>query len=125
MKAWREQMKPLQGSNVVEYHRTFSYLADSFGFSLVDELEPKPGIPPSAGHIRELVPRLKAMNVKLILIEPFHERKTPTFVAQQTGAKVVMIPSTVGGVPGTDDYISFMDTIVTRLVQAYASHGGL
>ena len=116
--AWREQMKPLRGANVVEYHQTFAYLADSFQFSLVDELEPKPGIPPSAGHIRKLVPRMKAMNVTLILIEPFHERKTPTFVAQQTGAKVVMIPSTVGGAPGMDDYISLIDTIVSRLIQA-------
>ena len=120
MITWREQMKPLRGSNVVEYHRTFAYLADSFGFSLVDELEPKPGIPPSAGHISELVPRMNAMNVTLILIEPFHERKTPTLIAQKTGAKVAMIPSTVGGVPGTDDYISLLDTIVSRLVQAYA-----
>tara|TARA_B100000315_G_C14572257_1_gene586187 strand:- start:1091 stop:2005 length:915 start_codon:yes stop_codon:yes gene_type:complete len=120
---WQKQMKPLQNINVIEYHRTFAYLAESFGFNLVvgDELEPKPGIPPSATHIRKLIPRINTMNVKLILIEPFHERKTPTFVAQRTPAKVVVIPSTVGGVPRTDDYISLIDTIVSRLVAAYTS----
>ena len=115
---WKHQMKPLRDINAVEYHRTFTYLADSFEFSLVDALEPKPGIPPSARYIRELVPRMKAMNVKLILIEPFHEQKTPTFVAQQSGATLAVIPSTIGGVPGTDDYISLIDTIVSRLVEA-------
>ena len=118
---WKHRMKPLRDINVVQYHRTFIYLADSFEFSLVDELEPKPGIPPSARHIRELVPRMKAMNVKLIIIEPFHERKTPTFFAQQSGATLAVIPSTIGGVPGTDDYISLIDTIVSRLLEA-ASH---
>tara|TARA_B100001971_G_C18241050_1_gene570950 strand:- start:940 stop:1905 length:966 start_codon:yes stop_codon:yes gene_type:complete len=120
---WQKQMKPLRNVNVIEYHQTFAYLAKSFGLGLVgDELEPKPGIPPSAAHIRKLIPRMNAMDVKLLLIEPFHERKTPTFIAQQTKAKVVIIPSTIGGVPGTDDYISLIDTIVSRLVLAYASH---
>ncbi len=118
MRQWQSTMKPLQGAHVVEYHQTFAYLADSFGFSLMDELEPKPGIPPSAGHIRDLVPRMQSMNARLILIEPFHERKTPTFVARQTGAHVVVLPGTIGGVPGTDDYISLIDTIVSRLVEA-------
>ena len=118
MLEWHEHMEPLQGMNIVEYHRTFIYLAEAFGFRLVDELEPRPGIPPSVRHFRELIPRMQSLDVKLILIEPFHEQKTPDFVSQETGAKVVLLPSATGGVPGTDTYIDLIDTIVLRLVQA-------
>src|SRR6266542_3386433 len=77
---WEKQVAPLRGTKAISYHKSFSYLAQRFGFQVVNTIEPKPGIPPSASHVRDLVEQLKNEVVKLILVEPNHERKTPMFV---------------------------------------------
>jgi len=115
---WQKQMAPLRGAKVVTYHKSFSYLAERFGFQVVNTIEPKPGIPPSASHVSNLVAQMKAEGVKLILLEPNKERKTPTFLSQETGAKVAFIPSMVGGAKEAGDYLSFFDYIVRTLIEA-------
>lgn len=113
---WQKQMAPLRGTKVVTYHRSYSYLAERFGLRVLNTIEPKPGIPPSASHARDLITQMKAEGVKLILMEPNRERKTPAFLAQQTGARVVMIPSMVGGSKEAGDYLALFDHIVKTLL---------
>ncbi len=115
---WQKQMAPLRGTKVVTYHKSFSYLAERFGLRVVNTIEPKPGIPPSASHVRDLVAQMKAEGVKLILLEPNKERKTPTFLSQETGAKVVLIPSMVGGAKEAGDYPSLFDFIAKTVLEA-------
>jgi len=115
---WQKQMAPLRGTKVVTYHKSFSYLAERFGLQVVNTIEPKPGIPPSASHVSNLVAQMKGEGVKLILLEPNKERKTPTFLSQETGAKVAFIPSMVGGAKEAGDYLSFFDYIVRTLIEA-------
>jgi zinc/manganese transport system substrate-binding protein len=118
---WQKQMTPLHGTKVVTYHKSFSYLAERFGLRVVNTIEPKPGIPPSASHVRDLVAQMKAEGATLILVEPNRERKTPAFLSQETGAKVVLIPSMVGGTKEAGDYPSFFDYIVKSLIDATGS----
>lgn len=113
---WQKQMAPLRGTKVVTYHKSYSYLAERFGLRVVNTIEPKPGIPPSAAHVRDLVVQMKAEGVKLILLEPNRERKTPTFLAQETGAKVVLVLSMVGGSKEAGDYLALFDHIVKTLL---------
>ena len=47
--------KSLKGRMFIAYHKYFEYMANEFGFQLVGYVEPKPGIPPSAGHIERSV----------------------------------------------------------------------
>ena len=109
---------PLRGTKVVSYHRSYSYLAERFGLRVVNTIEPKPGIPPSAAHVRDLVAQMKAEGVALILMEPNRERKTPAFLAQETGAKVVVVPSMVGGSKEAGDYPTLFDSIVKTVLEA-------
>jgi zinc/manganese transport system substrate-binding protein len=115
---WQKQMAGLKGAKTISYHKSFSYLAQRFGFQVVNTIEPKPGIPPSPSHVRDLVDQMKNEGVKLILVEPNHERKTPMFVAQETGAKVALVPSMVGGTKEAADYFALFESIVKTMLDA-------
>lgn len=99
MAAWAKLAEPLRGVKVITYHKSFDYLAARYGFEIVDQIEPKPGLEPTATHISTLIPKAKAAGVKLVMMEPNRARKTPQFVADSIGAKLVVCPGLVGGSP--------------------------
>jgi len=115
---WQKTLEPFRGTKIVTYHKTFSYFANRFNLNVAGTLEPKPGIPPSPTHINSLIPMMKNEGVKLILIEPFRERKTPEFAASQTGAKIVVFPIMVGGQKEVEDYLSIFDYTINQIVSA-------
>ncbi len=115
---WMATMRPRAGQKVVTYHRSWSYFVHRFGLVVVEELEPKPGIPPSPGHVADVVKRVKAEGVKVLLMEPFYSRKAPELVAAETGITVVECANSVGGQPEATDYVAMIDNIVTRLSTA-------
>ncbi len=112
---------PLRGEKFVAYHTTWSYLANRYGFRIIGYLEPKPGIPPSASHLADLIVRMRQEKVKVIIKEPFYENRIPNMVAQRTGAKVVEICPTVGGEPDTETYPKLLRHILNKLVNAVQS----
>jgi zinc/manganese transport system substrate-binding protein len=109
---------PLRGEKFIAYHTTWSYLANRYGFKIVGYLEPKPGIPPSASHLADLILLMRREQVKVILKEPFYENRLPNMVAQRTGAKVVEVCPSVGGEPGTETYPKLLRHILSKLVNA-------
>jgi ABC-type Zn uptake system ZnuABC Zn-binding protein ZnuA len=115
---WAATMEPLRGTSIVTYHKSWSYLARRFGLDVVDQLEPKPGIPPAPGHIAQVIRECTSSKVKVILQEPFYSQNAAKTVAARTGAKVVIAPLTVGSDPAAKDYFSLMDTVVSRLAAA-------
>lgn len=115
--AWQKTLASARGIKVVTYHKDFDYFAERFGLKVTGALEPKPGIPPSPTHIAQLVPKMKAEGVRLILVETYRERETPDFVADKTGARVVPLPVMPGG-QEAPDYVSLIDYIVRRIAEA-------
>jgi zinc/manganese transport system substrate-binding protein len=105
----------LKRKRFVAYHRLFEYLAGEFGFQLVGYVEAKPGIPPSAGHIEALVESMKASRPDAIITTNFYPKHESESIAAKTGVKLVYLPGDVGGMPGTGDYLSFMDKILAAL----------
>lgn len=116
--AWMKQLEPFKGTKVVTYHKSFDYLLKRFGFELVGTLEPRPGLEPSPTHISGLIPRMKSDGVKLVIIETFRPRRTPERVANDAGAKLLVLPSSVGGVPQTKDYFGLLDYDVAQIAKA-------
>jgi zinc/manganese transport system substrate-binding protein len=106
---------PLQGRKYVAYHKYFEYLADEFGFRFIGYLEPKPGIPPSAGHIESLIETMKKEKPSAILVTPAYGMQEAESLSAKTGVKVIVLPHDVGSMPGTDDLISFWDKVITSL----------
>jgi zinc/manganese transport system substrate-binding protein len=115
---WTKVLAPYRGTKVVTYHKSLTYLLDRFGLELAGTIEPKPGIEPSASYINGLIPRLKSQATKLILVEPFRPRKTPTSVAQAIGAKLLLVPASVNGHEKVKDYISLFDYDVAQIATA-------
>ncbi len=115
---WTKALEPFQGAKVVTYHKSFDYLLNHFGLELVSTIEPKPGIEPSATHIRTLIPKIKESGVKLIVVETFRSRRTADFIGKETGVRVLFLPSSVGANPQVRDYFSLLDYDVSQIVAA-------
>ena len=118
---WRNTLAPYRGANVVTYHKDFVYLAERFGLNVVDELEPKPGIAPSPAHLAQVIGKMKSSNAKVILVQPFQNRRTAETVARQTGAVVLDAPQQPGAVKSTTTYFDMMDNLVNGLAGALRS----
>jgi zinc/manganese transport system substrate-binding protein len=118
-KRWLAQMAPFRGAKIVTYHNSWPNFAKHFGLDVIGYVEPKPGVPPSPSHSFELVNLMKAQGVKVIAMEPYFDTKTPQFIADKTGARVVILYPSVGGTKtGTDDYFQLFDTNIANLAKA-------
>lgn len=115
---WKKQLAPFKGALVTTYHRSWVYFMSRFGLKEFGTIEPKPGIPPSQGHVNDLVRGMKESKVPVMLIENFRSRRYPDLIASQTGAKAVYVPLAVGAEPGADTYFKLFDTIVGRMAAA-------
>ena len=122
-KRWLAQMAPYKGTKVVTYHRSFPNFAERFGLDIIGYVEPKPGIPPSPQHTLDLINEMKRQNVKVMLIEPYFDLKTPNAIGRDTGAQVLVMPPSVGGVKEITDYFSLFDYDVKLLVEAIKKSG--
>jgi ABC-type Zn uptake system ZnuABC Zn-binding protein ZnuA len=112
---WVGRLWPLRGQSLVTYHKSWIYFAQCFGLKVVAEVEPKPGVPPTAAHLTRVVETMRAAGVAIILQEPFYSTKAARQLADKTGARVVVVANAVGGEPAAKDYMALMDLIVTRL----------
>lgn len=115
---WQKQLAPYRGARIVTYHKDFVYLAQRFGLNIVDELEAKPGIAPSPAHLAEVIGKMRSTNARVILVQPFQNRKTAETVARQTGATVLDVPQQPGAVANTATYFDMMDHLVATLAGA-------
>ena len=114
---WQADLAAMKGKPVVAWHTSWRYFADYTGLKIVGFMEPKPGVPPSPSHLSSLVATMKQTGAKVIIMEPFYDRKTADKIARETGAKVLVVPPSVGGTKGLDDYIELMKNNV-RVVAA-------
>ena len=122
-KRWLAQMAPYKGTKVVTYHRSFPNFAERFGLDIVGYVEPKPGIPPSPQHTLDLINEMKRMGVKIVLVEPYFDLKTPNAIGRDTGAQVLVMPPSVGGVKEITDYFTLFDYDINLLVEAIKKTG--
>ncbi len=113
--AWRNALQHLDNKSVIAYHTSFVYLADMFGFHIVDEVEPKPGIAPSAASLARLITRIKNEHIGLLIIEPYYERRSARYLNEQTGIQIVVVPQSVGALPNIHSYVDLFDSIVKAL----------
>jgi zinc/manganese transport system substrate-binding protein len=122
-KRWDAMMAPYKGLKIVTYHRSWPNFCKRFGLEVVGYVEPRPGIPPSPSHTIELIREMKRQNVKILLVEPYFDLKTPNSIGRETGAKVLVMPPSVGGVKEVTDYIGLFDYDINLLVSAIKETG--
>ncbi len=122
-KRWDAAMAPYKGLRVVTYHNSWPNFVDRFRLTVVGYVEPRPGIPPSPSHTLELMQEMKRDGIKLILVEPYFDLKTPNAIAREVGGKVLVLPPSVGGVDTVKDYIGLFDYDIGLLVDAIKATG--
>ena len=118
---WQQLAKPLRGVKFVSYHQDTIYFAERFGLQEVAQIEIKPGIEPTQGHLVWLVDRMKEQQVHLVLREPHYPERLPNWVADQTGSKVAKFLIMVGGNPGIDTYEKLIEFNLHSLLKALST----
>jgi zinc/manganese transport system substrate-binding protein len=116
---WLAEMKPYANRKIVTYHRSWPNFAEHFSLNVVGYVEPRPGIPPSPHHTVELIGLMKRESVKVIVVEPYFDLKTPNAIARDTGAQVVVLMPSVGGEKEITDYFKLFDYDIAKLKQAF------
>jgi zinc/manganese transport system substrate-binding protein len=122
-KRWLAMMAPYKGTKVVTYHRSFPNFAKRFGLDIVGYVEPRPGIPPTPQHTLDLINEMKRQNVKIVMVEPYFDLKTPNSIGRETGAEVLVMPPSVGGVKEVTDYFKLFDYDINLLINAIKKVG--
>ena len=112
---WIKEMDFLRNKPVITYHTSMLYLAKTFGFNIVENIEPKPGISPSARHLNRLIETIKQNNVQLILVEPYYEIRSAELLKRKTGINIAVIPQSVGAQSNVTNYFELFDEITKTI----------
>jgi zinc/manganese transport system substrate-binding protein len=118
-KGWQAKIAPYKGRKVITYHRSWPNFCERFGLNVVEYVEPKPGIPPTPAHTLDLINLMKREGIKLILVEPYFDLRTPNSIASQVGGEVVVLMPSVGGNKEVTDYFKLFDYDINLLVNAF------
>jgi ABC-type Zn uptake system ZnuABC Zn-binding protein ZnuA len=114
---WKKDLAPYKGRPVVTYHKSAVYFLRRFELKDFGQLEPKPGIPPSASHISGLIKRMKDQHVKALAVESVYPMRFPNLITRETDAKCVVVPYSVGSL-GTKSYIDMIGMWVDKYKEA-------
>jgi zinc/manganese transport system substrate-binding protein len=118
MARWTAQGAALKGVPVVVMHKDQTYLVRWLGMQELAAIEPKPGVPPSAGYLAGLVSKLSATPPRMILANAYNDPKPAEWLSARVKAQVVTLPFSVGGTPQAKDLFGLFDDTLNRLVAA-------
>jgi zinc/manganese transport system substrate-binding protein len=113
---WEAEAAPLKGVSIVVIHTDQRYLANWVGLNQLAAIEPKPGVPPSAGYLAQLVTKLSATPPKMILRNAYNDSKAVDWLAERVHAPVVLLPFSVGGTPEAKDLFGLFDDTLGKLL---------
>jgi ABC-type Zn uptake system ZnuABC Zn-binding protein ZnuA len=118
MAKWAADMAPYKGAKVIVDHNMWPYFLTRFGLIQAGSVEERPGIPPTPTHLTKLIAYMKEDKIKVILAVPWADHKLAERIAQEAGAKVVLVANGVGALKGTDTYLDTIDYNVKAVAQA-------
>lgn len=122
-KEWQGLASSFKGVKAVTYHNSWPNFAKSFSIEVVNFIEPRPGVPPSPSHVRSLIGQIREEKIPLILVEPYFDVKLPQKIARETGARLVVFPSSVGSEKGIETYFDLFDRNLKLLQEALEQKG--
>lgn len=114
---WEKEAAPLRGIRVVVHHKGWAYLFNWLGIDEVATLEPKPGVPPSAGHLSEVLAQLRQQPAKMVIRAAYQERRPSQWLAERAHIPAVKLPFTVGGTDAAKDLTGLFDDTIKRLLE--------
>lgn len=115
---WARRLAPLAGKPVITFHKSWPYFAARYRLPVVAFVEPKPGVPPTAQHVVQVIQTAREQGVKIILMEIFYDKRSAQQVAEHSGARVVAVPNMVAGDERARSYFDLLDLIVAEVAKA-------
>lgn len=115
---WERSAAPLKGMSVAVHHKNWSYLLHWLGMEAVVDLEPKPGVDPSAAYLSEVVSRLSRTPAQMVLRASYQSPRPSQWVSQKAGIPAVELPFTVGATDRAKDLFGLFDDIIERMLGA-------
>jgi zinc/manganese transport system substrate-binding protein len=116
---WLKQGEVLRGKEMACYHKEWAYFSRRFKIDCVTYIEAKPGIPPTPGHVQEVIQLMKERKIPVLFASNYFDRKQIQQVAQRTGARAVIVPENTQGAPGVNTYFDLVNTWVGSLTAAF------
>jgi zinc/manganese transport system substrate-binding protein len=117
LKEWTIRMAPFKGSKIIAYHNEWCYFEQRFGLVIVDFLEPKPGIPPTPTQLVKIISEVKNNSIRVIITSPYFTSSSSDVVSKQTGAKTLILGTSVGAFDCIKDYFDLFDYDIDKLIQ--------
>jgi zinc/manganese transport system substrate-binding protein len=118
MTRWEARAAPLRGRKIIVHHISWAYLNQWLGLEQIGALEPKPGVPPTSGHLSTLIATAKAQGAYAIVSAAYQDPKPARWLSERTGVPVVILPFTVGGDEKAGDLFAFFDDTIDKLLGA-------
>jgi zinc/manganese transport system substrate-binding protein len=118
---WLKQAESFRGKEMACYHKEWAYFSSRFDIDCITYIEAKPGIPPTPGHVQEVIQLMKQRKTPVLFASNYFDRKQIQQVAERTGATAVIVPENTGGAPGVNSYFDLVNSWVGGLAAAF--HG--
>ena len=119
LKEWTLKMVPYKGVKIIAYHNEWCYFEQRFGIIIVDFMEPKPGIPPTPSQLVKIISEVKSNAIKVIISSPYFTTSSSDVVSKQTGAKTIVLGTSVGAFDSIKDYFDLFDYNIDKLIQGF------
>jgi zinc/manganese transport system substrate-binding protein len=116
---WLKTSEAFRGKEMACYHKEWAYFSNRFKVNCAEYIEAKPGIPPTPGHVQEVIALMKERKIQVLFASNYFDRNQIQLVAQRTGAKAVIVPENTNGAPGVNTYIDLMNTWVNDLAAGF------
>ena len=116
---WEKKAAALQGKKVIVHHKNWSYLINWLDIIELDDIEPKPGLPPTSAHLARLLKQTRVDQPDYILLANYQDPKGARWLSKKTQVPLLSLPFTVGGSKQATDLESLYDEVLSALTQAH------
>ena len=116
---WMKESQVFRGKEIACYHKEWAYFSNRYKVTCAEYIEAKPGIPPTPGHVQEVIALMKERRIRVLFASNYFDRNQIRLVAQRTGAQPVIVPENTNGAPGVNTYFDLMNAWVNGLAAAF------
>ena len=113
-----QRLRSVSERRIVVHHAAWPYFAKRFGFEIVGTIQTQSGSEPSAVQLQSLISTMRKGQIKVVVSEVQLNQKLPDLLGKETGARVVLLTTLPGGIPGTETYLDMLRYNVFQLAHA-------
>ena len=113
---WEKNIENFEGKRIIIHHKSFDYLFHWMKLDEVASLEVKPGIPPTASHLKNILRDINNNPADIIVLSPYDPSEGALWLSKQTKIPVVTLPYTIGGNEESINLFALFDSSI-KIIQ--------